>query len=87
VQSGQAGNKRATAVGGVGGDAAGDPAGGAAGGRRGDAAGGLGRHGAPWLTACLLAPRRDAWAKALMAPACFAAAAAGLPARVRAALR
>jgi hypothetical protein len=75
VQSGQADSKRAKAVGGVGGDAAGDPAGGAAGGGRGDAAGGLGRHGAPGLTAYLLVPRRDAWAKALMAPACFVAAA------------
>ena len=99
MQSGRADNKRATAVGGVGGDAAGDPAGGAAGGGRGDAAGGLGRpsapafadqslghtapgladqslgHTAPGLAAYLLVPRRDAWGKALMAPACFVAAA------------
>jgi hypothetical protein len=75
VQSGQADSKRAKAVGGVGGDAAGDPAGGAAGGGRGDAAGGLGRRAAPGLIAYLLVPRRDAWAKALMAPACFVAAA------------
>ena len=96
MQSGQADNKRATAAGGVGGDAAGDPAGGAAGGGRGDAAGGLGRRAgpglagedlgrpaapgitgksAPGLTAYLLVPRRDAWGKALMAPACFVAAA------------
>ena len=72
---GQADSKRATAVGGVGGDAAGDPAGGVAGGGRGAAAGGLGRHAAPGLTAYLLVPRRDAWGKALMAPACFVAAA------------
>lgn len=72
---GQADSKHATAVGGVGGDAAGDPAGGVAGGGRGDAAGGLGRHAAPGLTAYLLVPRRDAWGKALMAPACFVAAA------------
>ena len=75
MQSGQADNKRAQAVGGVGGDAAGDPAGGAAGGGRGDVAGGLGRRGAPGLIAYLLVPRRDAWGKALMAPACFVAAA------------
>jgi hypothetical protein len=75
VQSGQAGNKHVKAVGGVGGDAAGDPAGGAAGGGRGDAAGGLGRRTAPGLAAYLLIPRRDAWGKALMGPACFAAAA------------
>jgi len=89
VQSGQADHKRARAVGGVGGDAAGDPAGGVAGGGRGDAAGGLGRpaapgltghllvprRAAPGLTAYLLVPRRDAWGKALMAPACFVAAA------------
>jgi hypothetical protein len=75
VWFGQAGSKRATAVGGVGGDAAGDPAGGVAGGGRGAAAGGLGRHAAPGLTAYLLVPRRDAWGKALMAPACFVAAA------------
>ena len=72
---GQADSKRATAVGGVGGDAAGDPAGGVAGGGRGAAAGGLGRHAAPGLIAYLLVPRRDAWGKALMAPACFVAAA------------
>lgn len=72
---GQADSKRATAVGGVGGDAAGDPAGGVAGGGRGAAAGGLGRHAAPGLAAYLLVPRRDAWGKALMAPACFVAAA------------
>jgi len=75
VWFGQADSKRATAVGGVGGDAAGDPAGGVAGGGRGAAAGGLGRHAAPGLTAYLLVPRRDAWGKALMAPACFVAAA------------
>ena len=75
MQSGQADSKHAKAVGGVGGDAAGDPAGGAAGGGRGDAAGGLGRRAAPGLTAYLLVPRRDAWGKALMAPACFVAAA------------
>ena len=75
MQSGQADSKLAKAVGGVGGDAAGDPAGGAAGGGRGDAAGGLGRRAAPGLTAYLLIPRRDAWGKALMAPACFVAAA------------
>ena len=87
MRGGQADNKRATAVGGVGGDAAGDPAGGVAGGGWGDAAGdlgrraapgpvrGLGRRAAPGLTAYLLVPRRDAWAKALMAPACFVAAA------------
>jgi hypothetical protein len=75
VQSGQADSKHAKAVGGVGGDAAGDPAGGAAGGGRGDAAGGLGRRAAPGLTAYLLVPRRDAWGKVLMAPACFVAAA------------
>jgi hypothetical protein len=87
VRCGQADNKRATAVGGVGGDAAGDPAGGVAGGGWGDAAGdlgrrpapgpvrGLGRRAAPGLTAYLLVPRRDAWAKAVMAPACFVAAA------------
>jgi hypothetical protein len=75
VQSGRADSKRARAVGGVGGDAAGDPAGGAAGGGRGDAAGGLGRRAAPGLIAYLLIPRRDAWGKALMAPACFVAAA------------
>ncbi len=86
MRCGQADNKRATAVGGVGGDAAGDPAGGVAGGGWGDAAGGLGRRAAPGsvrglgrraapgLTAYLLVPRRDAWAKALMAPACFVAA-------------
>lgn len=72
---GQADSERATAVGGVGGDAAGDPAGGVAGGGRGAAAGGLGRHAAPGLAAYLLVPRRDAWGKALMAPACFVAAA------------
>jgi len=75
VWFGQADSKRATAVGGVGGDAAGDPAGGVAGGGRGAAAGGLGRHAAPGLIAYLLVPRRDAWGKALMAPACFVAAA------------
>jgi hypothetical protein len=87
VRCGQADNKRATAVGGVGGDAAGDPAGGVAGGGWGDAAGGLGRRAAPGpvrglgrraapgLTGYLLVPRRDAWGKALMAPACFVAAA------------
>ena len=87
MQSGRADNKRARAVGGVGGDAAGDPAGGAAGGGRGAAAGGLGRSAAlghsrdglecPALTliSYLLVPRRDAWGKALMAPACFVAAA------------
>ena len=75
MQSGQADSKHAKAVGGVGGDAAGDPAGGAAGGGRGDAAGGLGRRAAPGLTAYLLVPRRDAWGKVLMAPACFVAAA------------
>jgi hypothetical protein len=75
VQSGQADSKRAKAVGGVGGDAVGDPAGGAAGGGRGDAAGGLGRRATPGLTGYLLVPRRDAWGKALMAPACFVAAA------------
>jgi hypothetical protein len=75
VWFGQADSKHATAVGGVGGDAAGDPAGGVAGGGRGAAAGGLGRHAAPGLTAYLLVPRRDAWGKALMAPACFVAAA------------
>ena len=75
MQSGQADSKHAKAVGGVGGDAAGDPAGGAAGGGRGDAAGGLGRRAAPGLTAYLLVPRRDAWGKALMAPACYVAAA------------
>jgi hypothetical protein len=75
VWFGQADSKRATAVGGVGGDAAGDPAGGAAGGGRGAAAGGLGRRAAPGLAAYLLVPRRDAWGKALMAPACFVAAA------------
>ena len=84
---GQADSKLAKAVGGVGGDAAGDPAGGAAGGGRGDVAGGLGRRAAPGiaddsleraaagLAAYLLIPRRDAWAKALMAPGCFVAAA------------
>jgi hypothetical protein len=75
VWFGQADSKRATAVGGVGGDAAGDPAGGVAGGGRGAAAGGLGRRAAPGLAAYLLVPRRDAWGKALMAPACFVAAA------------
>ena len=114
MRCGQGDHKRATAVGGVGGDAAGDPAGGVAGGGRGDAAGGLGRRAPPGsnadgpgrrappgsnadglgrraapgsnadgpgrqappgLAAYLLIPRRDTWAKALMAPACFVVAA------------
>jgi hypothetical protein len=75
VRYGQGDRKRATAVGGVGGDAAGDPAGGVAGGGWGDAAGDLGRRTAPGLAGYLLVPRRDAWAKALMAPACFVLAA------------
>ncbi len=55
--------------------AADDPVGEAAGGVGGDAAGGLGRQTGRGLTAYLLLPRPDAWAKALIAPACFVLAA------------
>jgi hypothetical protein len=74
---GVAGGGRGDAAGGLGRQAApGSIAGGLS--RRaapGFVAGGLGRRAAPGLTAYLLVPRRDAWAKALMAPACFVVAA------------
>jgi hypothetical protein len=63
------------AAGGEGGDAAGDPIGEAAGGAGGGAAGGLDDQTGRGLAAYLLFPRPDAWAKALIAPACFLLAA------------
>jgi hypothetical protein len=73
--------------GGRSGEEGGDPGGETAGGLGGEAAGSLGREPAPdrsrapgrGLAAYLLLPRPDAWAKALIAPACFllAASAAG----------
>jgi hypothetical protein len=61
----------------------GDPGGETAGGHGGEAAGGLGRFPSATrargrgLAAYLLLPRPDAWAKALLAPACFLLAGSG----------
>jgi hypothetical protein len=57
----------------------GDPGGETAGDHGGEAAGGLGRFPGVGrgLTAYLLVPRPDAWAKALLAPACFLLAGSG----------
>jgi len=78
--TGGTGGPGITAVGGVGGEAAGGPDHGGVG---GEAAGGPDHGGVParagrtgrGLTAYLLHPRPDAWAKALLAPACFILAA------------